>query len=85
MTNTVEVQKTKKRNPKLIYEFYRAMYIFYKKHYTKKYNVFVNIAGGLRVNDPAIDMAVLAAVLSSNMDIPLDEDISCPNSQLRTP
>jgi GT2 family glycosyltransferase len=36
--------ETKKRNPKLIYEFYRAMYIFYRKHYTKKYNVFVNIA-----------------------------------------
>lgn len=35
-------------------------------------DVFLNIAGGLRVNDPAIDLAVLAAVLSSNMDIPLD-------------
>ena len=38
-------------------------------------DVFVNIAGGLRVNDPAIDLAVLAAVLSSNMDIPIDEHI----------
>ena len=38
-------------------------------------DVFVNIAGGIRVNDPAIDMAVLAAVLSSNMDIALDERI----------
>ena len=36
-------------------------------------DVFVNIAGGIRVNDPAIDLAVLAAVLSSNMDIALDE------------
>ena len=36
-------------------------------------DVFVNIAGGIRVNDPAIDMAVLAAVLSSNMDIALEE------------
>lgn len=36
-------------------------------------DVFVNIAGGLRVNDPAIDLAVMAAVLSSNMDIALDE------------
>ena len=35
-------------------------------------DVFLNIAGGLRVQDPAIDLAVLAAVLSSNMDIPLD-------------
>ena len=38
-------------------------------------DVFVNIAGGLRVNDPAIDLAVLAAVLSSNMDVALDEKI----------
>ena len=35
-------------------------------------DVFLNIAGGLRVDDPAIDLAVLAAVLSSNMDIALD-------------
>ena len=33
-------------------------------------DVFVNIAGGLRVNDPAIDMAVLAAVLSSTAGFP---------------
>ena len=39
-------------------------------------DVFVNIAGGIRVNDPAIDLAVLAAVLSSNMDIELDEQTS---------
>ena len=37
-------------------------------------DVFLNIAGGLRVNDPAIDLAILAAVLSSNMDIALDPD-----------
>ena len=35
-------------------------------------DVFLNIAGGLRVQDPAIGLAVLAAVLSSNMDIALD-------------
>ena len=35
-------------------------------------DVFLNIAGGLRVNDPAIDLSVLAAILSSNMDVPLD-------------
>ena len=38
-------------------------------------DVFLNIAGGLRVNDPAIDLAVMAAVLSSNTDIALDSDI----------
>lgn len=37
-------------------------------------DVFLNIAGGLRVNDPAIDLAVLAAVLSSNMDVTIDPD-----------
>ena len=38
-------------------------------------DVFMNIAGGLRVNDPAIDMAVISAVLSSNLDIPVDRNI----------
>ncbi len=31
-------------------------------------DVFLNIAGGLRVEDPAIDLAVIAAILSSNED-----------------
>lgn len=34
---------SKKRNPKLIFEFYRAMYLFYKKHYRGKYPFFVTI------------------------------------------
>lgn len=34
-------------------------------------DVFLNIAGGLRVNDPAIDMAVACSILSSNVDIPI--------------
>lgn len=38
-------------------------------------DVFLNIAGGLRVNDPAIDLAVIAAVLSSNLDITIPSDI----------
>lgn len=32
-------------------------------------DVFLNIAGGIRVDDPAIDLAVVAAILSSNEDI----------------
>lgn len=32
-------------------------------------DVFFNVAGGLKINDPAIDLAVVAAVLSSNVDI----------------
>lgn len=34
-------------------------------------DVFLNIAGGLRVSDPAIDLAVACAILSSNVDIPI--------------
>jgi len=35
-------------------------------------DVFLNIAGGIRVDDPSIDLAVVAAVLSSNADTPID-------------
>jgi DNA repair protein RadA/Sms len=35
-------------------------------------DVFLNIAGGIRVDDPAIDLAVVAAILSSNQDSPID-------------
>ena len=35
-------------------------------------DVFLNIAGGLRVTDPALDLSVIAAVLSSNVDTPID-------------
>jgi DNA repair protein RadA/Sms len=38
-------------------------------------DVFLNIAGGLRVSDPAIDLSVISAVLSSNMDTELAHDI----------
>lgn len=38
-------------------------------------DVFLNIAGGLRVNDPAIDLAVISAILSSNMDAPIDKGV----------
>lgn len=35
-------------------------------------DVFLNIAGGIRVDDPAIDLAVVCAVLSSGEDIPIE-------------
>lgn len=38
-------------------------------------DVFLNIAGGLRVTDTAIDLAVIAAILSSNVDTAIDSDI----------
>lgn len=34
-------------------------------------DVFLNLAGGLKVNDPAIDLAVVCAILSSDIDRPL--------------
>ena len=35
-------------------------------------DVFLNIAGGIRSDDPALDLSVVAAVLSSNADIAID-------------
>ncbi len=35
-------------------------------------DVFLNIAGGIRVDDPAIDLAVVSAILSSNEDMPVN-------------
>ena len=39
-------------------------------------DVFLNIAGGIKVDDPAIDLAVVAAVLSSNVDLPISGKIA---------
>jgi len=39
-------------------------------------DVFLNIAGGLKVEDPAIDLAVVCAVLSSNEEIAIPQNIS---------
>ena len=36
-------------------------------------DVFLNITGGIHVDDPAIDLAVVVAILSSNADIPVDK------------
>ena len=38
-------------------------------------DVFLNIAGGLRVNDPATDLAVISAIISSNVDTEIESDI----------
>lgn len=38
-------------------------------------DVFLNIAGGIKVDDPAIDLAVVSAVLSSGEDIPIAEKV----------
>ena len=35
-------------------------------------DVFLNIAGGIKVNDPAMDLGVISAILSSNMDMAIE-------------
>ncbi|MDC0584691.1 DNA repair protein RadA [Bacteroidales bacterium] len=39
-------------------------------------DVFLNLAGGIKINDPAVDLAVVTAILSSNLDIAVDKNIS---------
>lgn len=39
-------------------------------------DVFLNIAGGLNVDDPATDLAVLAAILSSDFDLPIPKKMA---------
>lgn len=38
-------------------------------------DVFINIAGGIRVEDPGIDLALLCAILSSNEDLSISQQI----------
>lgn len=38
-------------------------------------DVFLNIAGGIKVNDPALDLAVICAILSSNVDMSVPADV----------
>ena len=38
-------------------------------------DVFLNIAGGLKVNDPATDLAVISAILSSSLDISIEQGV----------
>jgi len=37
-------------------------------------DVFLNVTGGISVDDPALDLSVVAAILSSNEDIPVNKD-----------
>lgn len=38
-------------------------------------DVFLNVTGGISVDDTAIDLAVIAAILSSNADIPIEKEV----------
>ena len=39
-------------------------------------DVFINIAGGVKVSDPAIDLALVTAIMSSNANIPVTGKIA---------
>jgi DNA repair protein RadA/Sms len=39
-------------------------------------DVFINITGGLRVEDPGIDLGVIAAIVSSYQNVPIDNKIA---------
>ena len=38
-------------------------------------DVFLNIVGGIKVNDPALDLAVISAILSSNVDMAINNNV----------
>lgn len=38
-------------------------------------DVFLNIAGGFKVDDPSMDLPVICSIFSSNLDIPIDKTI----------
>lgn len=38
-------------------------------------DVFLNIAGGIKVNDPAMDLAVISAVLAGDLDLPIPSTV----------
>ncbi|MFI3240031.1 MAG: DNA repair protein RadA [Bacteroidales bacterium] len=38
-------------------------------------DVFLNIAGGIKVNDPALDMAIVASIISSNIDVAIPKGV----------
>lgn len=38
-------------------------------------DVFLNIAGGIKVTDPAIDLSIISCILSSNLDIPISKGV----------
>lgn len=40
-------------------------------------DAYVNIAGGIRMNEPAIDLGIVTAIMSSHLDRPVDEKMIC--------
>ncbi len=48
----------------------KKCHLFFSQH-----DVFLNLAGGIKVTDPAIDLAIMASLISSLNDIPIDKKI----------
>ena len=40
-----------------------------------KYDAYINITGGMRISEPAVDLAVILALISGYRNIPIPEDI----------
>ena len=40
-------------------------------------DAYVNIAGGIRMNEPAIDLGIVLAIISSKLDLTIDEKTIC--------
>jgi len=40
-----------------------------------QHDVFLNMAGGIKVSDPAIDLSIIASLISSLLDIPIGKKI----------
>jgi len=39
------------------------------------YDIFINVAGGLKVDEPAVDLGIVSAIMSSFLDKPIDRDL----------
>ena len=50
-----------------------AIHVFFEKEY---YDAYVNIAGGIKINEPAIDLGIVMAIVSSYKNRPFDERTS---------
>lgn len=42
-----------------------------------EYDAYINIAGGIKMNEPAIDLGMVLAILSSYKDKPISDDVIC--------
>ncbi len=42
--------------------------------YLNKYDIFVNVAGGVKIDETAVDLAIASSIYSSYKDIPVDSD-----------